>query len=114
MKKLSKYLYFDFQGFAKGKRFMCTAVQPWSDYATGEIIGTKVEGVIVEDKTDYGESENGEKISNLFEKLMFKVPAKIDVPLQAEIIPVNPVAKVYGEFQNKLSITADDVQVVGK
>lgn len=50
----------------------------------------------------------------MFEKITFKVAAEIDVPLNVEIVPINPVAKVYGEYRNQLSVTADDIQVVGK
>lgn len=114
MKGLSKFQKMDFEGFAKGKQFMSVSVKPWKNYETGEILGTKLESVIVKDKTDYGLSKDGEMISNLFEKITFKVAAEIDVPLNVEIIPINPVAKVYGEYRNQLSVTADDIQVVGK
>ena len=114
MKKLNLFTLFDFTAFSKGKQFMSTGIQAWKDHETGAILGTKVEAVIVKDRTDYGSSKDGEKISNLFEKLVFKVPSEIDIPLNVEIIPVNPIATVYGEYRNQLSITADDVQVVSK
>jgi hypothetical protein len=114
MKKLGLFTSFDFNAFSKGKQFMSTGVREWKDHETGAILGTKIEAVIVKDRTDYGASKYGEKISNLFEKVIFKVRASIDVPLNVEIVPVNAVATVYGEYRNQLSITADDVQVVSK
>ena len=32
--------------------------------------------------------------------------------MNARVIPVNPVAVVYGEYRNQLSVTADDIKVV--
>ena len=114
MKKLPLFNFFAIDSFLKDKQIVCVGVKPGKDYETGETLGTKVEGVIAKDKTDYGESKDGEKVTNLFERLTFKIPEIIDVPLNVEIVPVNPVAKVYGEYQNQLSITADGIQVVGK
>ena len=93
---------------------MSTGIQPMKDPETGNRIGTKVASVIIKDRTDYGISEDGTKVSNLFEKIVFKVPKIIDIPINVEIIPINPVAKVWGEFQNQLSVRADDIQVVSK
>lgn len=43
-----------------------------------------------------------------------KIPKKIDVVLNAKIKLVNPQAKIYGEYRNLLSVTADDVEILGK
>lgn len=112
MKKLSTFLYFDFESFSEGKQYMCTGITVWKDHDTNAVLGTKVEAAIVKDQTDYGANKEGEKVTNLFEKLVFKVPKKIDIPLNVGIVPINPVASVYGEYRNQLSITADDIEVV--
>ncbi|RGN93348.1 hypothetical protein [Dorea formicigenerans] len=114
MKKLSKFTSFDFEAFSEGKKYLSTGIQPMKDPETGNRTGTKVASVIIKDRTDYGISEDGTKVSNLFEKIVFKVPKIIDIPINVEIIPINPVAKVWGEFQNQLSVRADDIQVVSK
>ena len=114
MKKLNMFLYFDFEAFMKGKQLMCTGARPWTDHDTGEILGTRVETAIVKDRTDYGESKNGEQVSKLFEKIVFKVPRQIEVPMNVEVVPVNVEAKVYGDFHDKISATAEDIQVVTK
>lgn len=114
MKKLNMFLFFDFDSFSEGKQYMCTGTTVWKDHDTNAVLGTKVEAVIVKDQTDYGPNKDGEKVTNLFEKIVFKIPQKIDIPLNVGIIPVNPIANVYGEYRNQLSITADDIQVVSK
>ncbi|MBQ9674227.1 MAG: hypothetical protein IJV39_06330 [Ruminococcus sp.] len=84
----------------------------WRDYDTQKVLGTKNELVIIEDNNDYG-STNGEVVNNLFEKLVVKIPKKLDnIPLQSKVRLVNPEAVVYGEFRNQLSITADDIEVI--
>lgn len=113
MKKLNLFTYFDFDEFAKGKRFMSIGQQEWRDYKTGDVLGTKVEVVIVQDKTDYG-VQDGKVVSNLYEKLAIKVPKKIAVPMNVEIKMVNAVATVYGDFRNQLSVVVDDVEVISK
>ena len=113
MKKLNMFTYFDFDGFAKDKRFMSTGIQPLKDFDSGKVTGTKVEAVIVQDNTNYGNKE-GEVISNQYEKLTFKVLKQIDVPMNVEIRPVRAKATVYGEHRNQLSITADNVEVISK
>lgn len=113
MKKLNMFTYFDFEEFAKGKRFMSISKQPWKNYDSEKIKGTKIGAVIVQDKTNYGD-QAGEVVSNLYEKLIFKVPMDIDIPMNVEIRPVNPVATVYGDWRDKLSITVDNVEVISK
>lgn len=113
MKKLSMFTYFDFDGFAKGKKFVSTGIQPLKDFDSGKVIGTKVEAVIAQDNTNYGNKE-GEVVSNLYEKLVFKVPKNIDIPMSVEIRPVNAQATVYGDYRNQLSITAENIEVITK
>lgn len=113
LKKLNRFQYMDLECFFDGKRFRVVGKQPWIDYKTKERIGTKIEVVIFVDKTDYG-CEEGEFVSNIYEKLVFKVPKEVDVPMDAEIRATNPEGTVYGEFRNLLSIVCDDIEIVGK
>lgn len=113
LKKLSKFLYFDDEGFFEGKRFVTVSKQPWIDFKTKELQGSKIEVVITTDKTDYG-CETGEIVSNIYEKLVFKVAKEIDIPLNVEVKPVNPICTVYGEFRNQLAVVCDDIQIVSK
>lgn len=59
--------------------------------------------MILHDHTKYRDRD-GERVSNRFEKLVFKVPRVIDIPVDAQVIPVDVVATVYGEFQNQLAV----------
>ncbi len=112
MKKLNQFVKFLFEDFSKGKVYRVIGVRPWIDYNTKELMGTKVEVVIAEDNTAY-DTQNGETITNQYEKLTFKISKKdINIPMNARVIPVNPVAVVYGEYRNQLSVTADDIKVI--
>lgn len=113
LKKLRNFLMFDYERFAKGKRLLSVSQQPWKDFKTSEVLGTKIETVIALDKTNYG-LKDGEVVSNLYEKLVFKIPKVIEIPMNVEIRPKNPVATVYGDYQNQLSITAEDIEVLSK
>lgn len=114
LKKLSRFQYFDIEGFLEKKKLMTIGVQEWKDFDTQKVLGTKIEVVITVDKTDYG-TTGGEIVSNLYEKLTVKIPAKLtNVPMNAEVRLVNPEAVVYGEYRNALSITADNIEIIGK
>lgn len=111
LKKLSQFLRFDFEAFAKGKVFQVTGCSKWVDYDTKAYMGTKVDVGIIKDVTQY-QLKDGEIVSNRFEKLTFKVPKDINVPVDAYVMPVNAVATVYGEYRNQLSIKADDIRIL--
>lgn len=105
MKKLNMFLSFDWPKFSKDKCFVCTGCVPWNHHDTGAHLGTKVEAAIIEDNTDYGD----DSVTNLFEKVTFKVGKDINVPIGAEIQPKAVRASVYGDFRNKLSCVAEDI-----
>lgn len=113
LRKLNRFTYFDSDYFFEGKRFKIIGKQIWIDYDTKKPVGTKVEVVIVSDKTDYG-CEDGEVVSNIYEKLVFKVPMEIDIPMDVEVKPVNAVCTIYGDYRNQLSIVCDDIEIVVK
>ena len=109
MKFLTMYLKFAWESFSEGKRFMCIGTREWKEHDTKNHLGTLVDSVIMQDKTDYGKEG-----SNIYEKLTFKVAKDVDVPMNAEIIPKNVEAVVYGDFRNQLSCTAEDIEIVTK
>lgn len=111
-KKLNQFAFFDYLKFSEGKVLKLVAIEPWKDFDTGTVLGTKYKTVIAQDKTHYN-LKDGEQVSNLFEKLDFKVPHDPhNIPLGSVVKPVNPVATVYGQYRNQLSVRADDIQVV--
>lgn len=111
MKKLSQFTKFLFAEFSAGKIYRVTRVYPWVDYETKKPMGTKVDVVIAEDNTQYA-TKDGEVVTNAYEKLTLKIKKSVEVPLNARVMPVNPVATVYGEYRNKLAVTADDIRVI--
>ena len=112
MKALRQFLEFKSDAFFYGKKCAVIESKEWKDFDSKEILGTKVEVVILEDLTDYRPGKDGKKPSNLYEKLTLKVKKKnLDVPNGTLVVPVNPVATVYGDFQNMLSVVADDISI---
>lgn len=111
MKKLTQFLDFDFEAFSKGKMYRVTGRSNWADFTTKAHLGTKVEVVITKDETQY-ELKEGESVSNIFEKLIFKIRKDVTVPVGAYVMPVNAVGTVYGEYRNQLSVTADDIRII--
>ena len=75
MKKLSQFLVFDWDAFAKDKRFLCVGGGEWVDFETKTHKGTKIEVVITTDHTPY-KLRDGEVVSNRFEKLAAELRAK--------------------------------------
>ena len=113
LKKLTRFLQFNSTEFFKDKRFKALSISPWTDYDTKERIGNKIEVVIVSDRTDYG-CKDGETVSNIYEKLIFKVAKDANVKAGMEIVPINPICNVYGDYRNMLSVVCEEIEVVGK
>lgn len=111
MKGLNQFVEFNWNAFAKDKVFIAKGIGEYVDFNTKEHLGTKVDGGIAEDNTQYVFKDN-EKFSNVFETITFKVSKDVNVPIGAKIIPVNPTAKIYGDFRDKLSVTCQDIQIV--
>lgn len=112
LKGLRQYVGFDFPRFSKDKLFTVTGVSNWVDFNTKLPLGTRVEVVISSDQTPYAPSKDGRPISNLYEKLTFKIDKNINVPIGATVVPLGAVATVYGQYQNELSIRAADIKVI--
>lgn len=111
MKGLAQFRLFDYERFIKDKQLIVTGVSPWTDFTTKAVLGTKVTVTISRDSTEY-QTKNGEQITNRFQSFNIKVPKDVNVPLNAIVSAVNPVASVYGDYSNQLSVKADDIQVV--
>lgn len=113
MKFLTQFLNFSWNEFAQEKRFISIGIREWVNFDTKEHLGTKIDTVIAKDNTDYG-VKDGEVVSNIYEKITFKVPKDINIPMNVEIQPKKVKASVYGEYRNQLSVIADDIVVVSK
>lgn len=113
MKKLNHFNYFDAEGFFEKKELMVIGQKKWLDYSTKEILGTALELVIISDKTDYGQTD-GEIINNLFEKFMVKIPKSVSIPMNSKVRLIEAEGRIFGDFREKLSVTAENVEVIGK
>ena len=111
MKALNQFNKFGWEQFSAGKQYAVTQVSDYSDFNTGEHLGTKIEVVIVVDDTVY-RTRDGEAFTNRFEKLVFKVNKDINLPLDAMVQPKGVTATIYGEYRNQLSIKCEDVVVI--
>lgn len=111
MKYLNQFQSFDFPRFSNGKKFQFLGSSPWQDSETKKILGVVAECVIISDETDYGE---GRDRTNRFEKIKFKIKKAVSIPIDAQVIPINPIAKVWGDYNSNLSVICDDLRVVDK
>lgn len=109
---LNQFVGFDFARFCEGKRFVTTASKVWVDYETKQRRGTVVTVAITEDQTAYNPGKDGKVISNLFEKMNWKIEREVNIPVGVQVVPVDGVATVYGEYRNQLSATVADIKVI--
>ena len=112
---LAQYLRFDCAAFLKDKVLSVTTCGPLQDYETKQVTGTKVVVVVTKDETPYKPKADGTVVSNLYEKITVKLPGKmgLTVPVGSVVELINATGTVYGEYRNQLSITADDIKVIG-
>ena len=111
MKGLAQFKSFNFSAFSIGKIFQVVAVGDWNDHDTGNHLGKRITVVITQDDTQYM-FKNGQAFTNLFERLTFKVMCDANVAIGDIIIPVDAVARCYGDYSNQLSITCKGIRVV--
>lgn len=110
MRALPQFRSFDFPGFTAGKDLTVTEIKPWKEYESGKVLGTAVTVAITRDETEYKPGKDGALVSNLFEKFAIKVPSQsVSVKIGDMVTAINPVATVYGQYSNELSVKADDV-----
>lgn len=111
MKNLSQFQSFNAKAFFEGKELTLTGSREWKDFQSGEHLGTKLDAVITRDDTHYRKGKNGEETSNLYERLIIKVPHDVSLPIGVRLQLHDVEAKIYGDYHNKLSITAKSVTV---
>ena len=113
MQGLYEFMGFDLKAFLAGKVLQAVSCGPLTDYQTKEVIGTRVGAVITEDNTAYRPPKSGAQVSKLYERLNIKVRGKdLSIAPGSVVELVNPEGVVYGERNNQLSISAEDVNVV--
>lgn len=107
--------FMDFDRFTKDKELAVKETRPMRDANTGIITGTRVEVMIWKDQTEYAPNKDGSIPSNLYNNFVVKVHKK-DLGLEInDIVEFKGViAKIYGEYNNELTIDAEDVVVIRK
>lgn len=108
LKKLSAFKQFDNQGFFEPKALMAMSEELWVDYDSRKKLGTKLNVVIWQDQSDYGDPAITNAGQTLAVKIAGREPRTNITPHLVRLI--NPVATVYGDYQNQLSVRADDVE----
>lgn len=112
MKGLTQFLRFDFPAFSEGKSYRVIGCRQWRDYQTRNNLGTCVDCVIVRDETVYPRANASKPTTNLYEKITFKINRSLQIPTNSYVMPVNAQATVYGDYNNMISVKADDVQII--
>ncbi|MDT2745979.1 MULTISPECIES: hypothetical protein [Enterococcaceae] len=114
MKGLREYQRFDANGYFEQKELRVMASEAWNEYSDGQVgknLGTKYKCVIATDNTAYKNPET----DNTGEQVVVKVEKNAkDFKKFARVTLVNPSATIYGQFQNELSVKADDVEFLEK
>lgn len=114
MRKLMQFLNFDAEGFLEDKQVVFKGVREWREYkedGTGDLLGTKVDLLIMADDTFYENSEEQEL--NAGETLSIKTTQPMsyfeDCKKMATPMKITNITKanVYGNYNNNLSIEAD-------
>lgn len=107
--------FFDFEQFAKDKELAVKDTRPLRDSTTGLVIGTRVEVLIWQDNTKYAPGRDGSIPTNRYNSFVVKVHKK-DLDLEVDDIVEfkDVVAKIYGEYNNELTVDAEDVVVIRK
>lgn len=107
MKSLSQFRKFNFNEFANGKTFAFVNASEWKDYNTKQLLGTKVQLMVITDNTKYDK----EGVNNIGEKFTVKVPG-VELGAYLKFEPMKTAVKVncenavvWGDYQNNLSIT---------
>lgn len=113
MNNLNQFTRFDAAAFLAGKKLQYVDQSNWVDHDSGALLGTRVDLVIIEDKTSYKAKADGTPArTNRFEKLTVKVPGAVSLPEDAMVELVNPTGTVWGEYRNQLSLKADEVREI--
>lgn len=107
--------FIDYSRFTKDKELAVKEVRPLRDPNTNLITGTRVEVMIWKDDTEYAPNKDGSIPTNLYNNFVVKVHKKeLNLEVNDIVEFKGVVAKIYGEYNNELTIDAEDVVVIRK
>ena len=107
-KGLSHFESFDAIRYFKNKTLMLMNSEELTDFATKEVLGAKYTVIVWADETEYAKDDITNRGDTFSVKVEGKQPKKFSEPIEISLI--NPSVKVYGEFRNQLSVTAEDIR----
>lgn len=111
MRFLSQFTYFDTEAFFQNKNLQVTGISVWKN-DTEQVLGSKVECVILSDKTRY-KLKDGESGSNIYEKISVKIPGSVNIPVGTYVaIPADAECTIWGQYRNNLSIKASKLNIL--
>lgn len=121
-KNTRRYTAFDVEAFARDHRFQLLKVEPGYAYVDGqrEEAPSYIKALIMIEKDFTDESREGFGV-NLYSQFNVKLKVtpdpgnlkRLETILRRDVTFVNPEVKVYGEYQNLLSISCENFKVLG-
>ena len=108
MKKLKQFAPFNAQLFFSKIELQFTKVEPIRE--NDKTVGLKYNLLICDDQHNYGE-ESSLNIGEVIKVKIEDVNSNTNFTFGQKVELINPRASIYGEYQNQLSVKADDVIV---
>lgn len=108
MKKLKQFAPFNAQLFFSKIELQFTKVEPIRE--NDKTVGFKYNLLICDDQHNYGE-ESSLNIGEVIKVKIEDVNSNTKFTFGQKVELINPRASIYGEYQNQLSVKADDVIV---
>jgi hypothetical protein len=108
MKKLKQFAPFNAQLFFSKIELQFTKVEPIRE--NDKTVGFKYNLLICDDQHNYGE-ESSLNIGEVIKVKIEDVNSNTNFTFGQKVELINPRASIYGEYQNQLSVKADDVIV---
>ena len=109
MKKLRLFAPFDAQLFFSKIELQFTKVEPIRE--NDKTVGFKYSLLICNDQHNYGE-ESSLNIGEVIKVKIEDVNSNTNFTFGQKVELINPRASIYGEYQNQLSVKADNVVLI--
>ena len=106
MKKLKQFAPFNAQLFFSKIELQFTKVEPIRE--NDKTVGFRYNLLICDDQHNYGE-ESSLNIGEVIKVKIEDVNSNTNFTFGQKVELINPRASIYGEYQNQLSVKADDV-----
>ena len=105
-KKLGLFQHFEADKFLKDKTLLALAVEPFVNDDKIQI-GYKVTVVVYDDSTDYGDADVTNAGDSYKVKIQNMQMNQFELPEMVKL--VKPTGTVYGDYREKLSLSAENI-----